>query len=920
MFRYALKRVVRGYKLSLALTIGVLIATTFFASMLMSADILTQNALADSLKDLDYDARIKANNITWSSSEFDELSSVLTGLDEVQGVDRYTSFNYNYNNSGTTFNVIGLETSSMIWQSLKHINGSTTLKANETYVVSSSANASLFSIGDTIQVPIRAALSVPPYVETITVNLTIAGFVDISENTAKLLHPPIMINFGFIQFEFGDWRQYDIMLTDWNTTVKPLIDWYSQQENITRMSISEGFLCRLDRSSIINPYDVSASATNVQNALTKIEDRTAAYNTQVINIVGGTLQALSFVSTLMVLSFVSLAAPIIFMSWYSSTMLSDVSYNLRRREFGLLQTKGFGPKSIKRMLLLEGVIVGIIGGVLGLLAGTGLAMLIANASISNLLWAVSGNVMNSVIIIIFGIILAVWSVRGPADRASKLMPLDALKQYVYIEEQREYKRLLPTIALVLGTYKIIVWALGINMGTLLGGSLRVGFFLFIVVALWSPVDALLNFVGPIFFLYGLTKILLRGSQKFQEGIINSAKRFFGAFGKLATRNVQRNPMRNAALVFVVSLIVSYGIFSVGSLFSEQDRLVRTNLYDVGSDVSAVFPTGTNITDQMDAIAHIDGVTHVTDEEWVTLSTSLGPLDVRGINATTWPEAAFYEDSWFTGASINDILSNFTGDEIILSIAVARALELRVGNKITVRGPSGDVHQMDIVGLVGYASPLEDIVGQYAFSGNYPSYVPIDFIKSQSWAAYTTPHVLMKVTDGVNGTTIEEQITSLYPKVEETDSITTRTAELEENDFQMAGIRSRWVGIAFAVALAVVGTGLVIGLTLKEKEYEVTLLGVRGFDRSQILKVLFGEVLVMVIFSLILGVGTGFVQLFGDVSNASQNAMTLIRPRIVLGLVPVLSMFAVISAVVFAALIPVIWASRLTEEKIDILRE
>ncbi|MCF2137640.1 MAG: FtsX-like permease family protein [Candidatus Thorarchaeota archaeon] len=922
MFKYALKRVIRGYKLSLALTIGVLIATTFFASMIMAADVLTQNSLEKALEDIDYDARVTANNITWSPSQVDKIASIMNGLTEVQSVEPYSTIKYNYNYStGPTFDVIGLQQSSIIWQSLKYINGTHTLKANETYVVASSENASLFSIGDVISVPIKVLKTSPPSFETITVNLTIAGFVDISERFAKLLNPTYSVDYGYIHISMGDWRDYHIMLTDWNATMKPLFDWYSHQSNVGQIGVSQGFLCRFDRSVVINPYDISASISNVELAIEKISDRTAAYNTQVKDLVGDPLLLLSFTSSILMLSFVSLAAPIIFMSWYSSTMLSDVSYNLRRREFGLLQTKGFGPKSIKKMLQLEGVIIGLIAGVVGLFAGTGTAMIIANASLTNLLGSISGHLMNSVVVIIFALILARWSIRGPADRASKLEPLDALKQYVYIEEQRQYKHLFPRIALALGTYKIIVWALGINMATLLASSLRVNFLLFIVVALWSPVDLLLNFIGPIMFLYGLTKILLRGSQKFQEGIVKSAKRFFGTFGKLATRNVQRNPMRNAALVFVVSLIVSYGIFSVGSLFSQQDQLYRTNLYNVGSDVNAIFPTGTNVTGaDLNKIAQIDGVTHITDEEWITLSTVRGSLEVRGINATTWRDTAFYEDSWFSGAPVDQIFSNFTGDKIVLTIALARSLELRVGNKITVRDPSNGIHQMTIVGLVGFASPLEDMVGSFAFSGNYPSFVPLSFIKSQSWAKYATPHILIKTAPSTNGTQLEQDIKALYPEVTSTDSITTRNINLENDAFQMAGIRSSWIGIAFAVALAVIGTGLVIGLTLKEKEYEVTLLGVRGFSRSQILKVLFGEVLVMVLFSLILGIGTGFVQLFGDISNNSQNTNALVRPRIVLGLIPILSMACVVLAVVLAALIPVIMASRLTEDKINILRE
>ena len=922
MFKYAFKRVVRGYKLTLALAIGVLIATTFFASMLMSADVLTQDALKTALEGVDYDARIQANNMTWTPSQYQDLEEILEGLSEVSLVDRYARVKYSYNASlGQGFDIVGLETDSEIWRTLSHINGTRDLGVNETYVVASSVNASLLSIGQVLQVPIMMLAESSPHYRVIYVNLTVAGFVDISENTARLLNPPRYIDFGFTRIEQGDWRRYDLLLVNFDKTILPILDWYAEQEDIVQLSVTEGFLCRLNRDMLVNPYDISGSASNVQNAIDKIEDRTAAYNTQVTDLLGPTLASLSFGSAILAIAFVGLAAPVIFMSWYSSTMLSDVSYNLRRREFGLLQTKGFGPKSIKRMLELEGVIIGLISGIAGLFAGTAFAHVIANAPLETLLYSISGNLLNSVVILVFSMILALWSVRGPADRASKLEPLDSLKQYVYIEETREYRRLLPTIALILGTYKIIVWALGINMTTLLATSMRTNFLLFIAVALWSPVDAFLNFAGPIMFLYGLTKILLRGSQKFQEAIVNSASRFFGAFGKLATRNVRRNPMRNAALVFVVSLIVSYGVFSVGSLFSQQDNLERSMRFTVGSDVSATFPAGTNVTGLITNVSKIEGVVSATTEHWITLSTTAGSLNVRGINGSAWQDTAFYEDFWFSGCDLKQVFTNFTGYKILLSISVARQLDLRVGNMVTVRSPtSSSVYQLEIVGLVGYVSPLEEFVGQFAFSGNYPSYVPIDFLQNASLLSYTEPHVLVKTTPGTNGTVVEEQIKALYPSVESTDSFTSEIKAASENKFEVAGTRSRWLGIAFAVTLAVVGTGLVVGLTLKEKEYEVTLLGVRGFERGQILKVLFGEVMIMVLFSLILGFGTGLVQLFGDISNTSQNTTSLVRPRIVFSPLSILSVVGVVGAVIIAALVPVLLASRLTEEKISVLRE
>ncbi|MFX1440338.1 MAG: FtsX-like permease family protein [Promethearchaeota archaeon] len=930
MFRYALKRVSRGYRLFIALTIGVLIATTFFAAMVISADVTSRVALLNALEDVDYDLRVQANNVTWTPFQMDELQASLEGMPEIASADVYGKVTYTYNQTtGTSFDVVGLNPQSTAWQTMNLINGSETLGANETYIVAGSVNATALSVGEILQVPIRVQTTEFPYFIDYELNLTVAGYVDIPDRTARLLNPPRYFSLGFIQIELGNWRNYNLLITDWSSTLLPFIDVFATDENATRLMMTTGFACQLNRDLVINPYDVSASTNAVNDVVAKIEDRTAPMNTEVTNLVGTTLGFVSLMSTILILAFVSLAAPIIFMSWYSSTMLSDVSYNLRRREFGLLSTKGMGPKSIRRMLVFEGLIIGLIGGILGLALGTILGHMVVAAPIDNLLLAFIGNPMTSVFVVAFELILAYWSVRGPSSRASKLDPLDALKQYVYIEEQRTYKRLLPTIALVLGTYKIVAWILGINMQAVLSGALSTNFLLLIITGIWTPVDAFLNFAGPILFLYGLTKILLRGSQKFQEAIVGAGSRFFGAFGKLATRNVKRNPSRNAALVFVVALIVSYGIFSVGGLFSEQDRVIRTALYDVGSNVSATFNAGANLSEPINEIEGLNGVDAVTLEYHISMSSSRGSMEVRGISPENWTDAAYYESSWFSGPTLEDVLSNFTGGKILLSISVARQLDLRIGNYITLWGTSGsDMHRLEIVGFVGFVSVFESLFGdisrqfgQFAFGGTYPSFVPRDFLNSTGLEEYSEGHVLVKTEDGINGTLLEEEIASIAPDdIQSTGSVTSTLKSLEENTFEAGGTRARWVGVIFAVVLAIVGTGLVVGLTLKEKEYETTLLRVRGFTRGQVLKVLVAEIMVMTLFSLILGIGTGFIELFGDLSNQSQNLQALVRPQVVLSAPAVLGMFSMVLAVFVAAVVPIILASRFTETKVDVLRE
>ena len=922
MFWYALKRVLRGYRLFLALTIGVLIATTFFASMIVSADVLSKDAVTNALTDIDYDARVQANNITWTGSEFSSLQTLIESQPEVISADRYSKISYLYNASPRqSFDIIGLDPSATAWNTLAHVNGTATLSANETYVVAGSVNASYISTGQILKVPVRALTSVFPFSKTMYVNLTVAGFVTIPPKTAELLNPPRYINLGLIQIPVPDSGEYNILLVDWNLTISPLVNWFSSDMNATQLVMESGFYIRLDRNVLVNPYDIGGSSTSVSNVLARISDRTAAYNTQMTNLLGTTLSMMSIQASLLVLSFVILAAPVIFMSWYSSTMLSDVSYNLRRREFGLLQTKGYGPKAIKRMLLFEGAIVGLIGGFVGLIGGTLVAYLLVGAGLESLSTVLLSNTVNIVVVMAFAVIMAVWSVRGPADRAARLDPLDSLKQYVYVEEQREYKKLLPSIALLLGTYKLIIWALGINMTTVLSSALSTNFILLIATAVWTLVDELLNYIGPILFLYGAAKILLRGSQKFQVFVVNVGSRFFGAFGHLATRNVARHPARNAALVFVVALIVAYGLSSVGGLFSAQDALVRTSLFSVGSDVSATFNPGTNMSLVTQTVRGIPGVNESAIEYRITMSSTIGGLEVRGISAENWSRAAFYEPTWVTGASFSQLLSNFTGDKIVLSISIARQLQLRVGNNISLRGPGqSTAHGLSIVGLIGYSSPFEGILGQFSFGGTYPSYVPVDFLNATNLVDISTGWILIKTNPGTNGTAIEQEIASALPQATSTDSLTSELKQAQTNSFQAGTTRAQWLGVIFAGVLAVVGTGLVVGLTLKEKEQETTLLSVRGLTRGQILKALTAEVMVMILFSLILGVATGFIWLFGNISNASQATQELVRPTMVFTPLSIVAMTGIVLMVVLAALIPVLMTSRVTEERINAIRE
>ena len=932
MFKYAIKRVARSYRLFIALTLGVLVATTFFASTNVAADILARNALDSSLEGVVYEFNVNSAASNWTVDTFDEVEAELSGLPEITNFTKMTAFNYDYNDSeDTRFQVFCIDWESKYTEGLSVVAGSSTLGPNETYIVSGSTNESLFTIGQEITVKIPVVLSVPPYTTAIEWNYTIAGVVSIPIDSREGLQQNQFA--GVLRGAFGLSFEspYNMILTDWEMSYLPILEAASTIENRDRFSVLNSYHLSVDRYQLIDPYDIQASQGRLQTIQNRVESQLDRFGVTVTSTLTFPLLAFMIVSLLMNFTFISLSLPIFFMAYFTGTMVSDVSYNLRRREIGLLLTKGYRRGTIRNMLLIEGAIVGAIAGGASVFLGSFISWIVLQVQGLEFTTVLTNNVSAITISVILGMFLALFSVWRPANRASKLEILDALKQYVYVEETSEYKRLLPTISFVLGSYKLILWILGITASDLLG-LLNIGgnISLAIIAIALVGLDVILNYIGPLLFLYGTTKLFMRGSLKFQEAVVNAGSRIFGAFGRLATRNVKRNPARNAAMVFLISLIVSYGVFTVGSLFSENNVVERNAFFDVGADARLELYQSANVSDIIQTVESYDSVVSTTVEYRLTLQTGSTSIATRGIDPDEWRDTAFWESSWFIGDA-NTMLDQLDDDGIILSLSIANELGLSVGDTLFVR-PSivGDPQQVVVVGLIGHQSLLEGLIvsmggpngpGDISLSatGDYPSYVSNTFLNESEFLGGATPNILVNLQTAMNGTAFQEEMIEEISQLQRSYSFTSEMTDYWARPIESGITKIRWVAIAFSVILALVGTSLVIILTLREKDAEIALITVRGFTKWQLFKTLVAEMLIMVAFSILLGVFVGVIQIFGNVSQLNANLTGLIRYEIIIGGASGLTMLGIIGVVLLAAALPVWWASRRPETKVDVLR-
>jgi ABC-type lipoprotein release transport system permease subunit len=285
------------------------------------------------------------------------------------------------------------------------------------------------------------------------------------------------------------------------------------------------------------------------------------------------------------------------------------------------------------------------------------------------------------------------------------------------------------------------------------------------------------------------------------------------------------------------------------------------------------------------------------------------------------DVGYWESQWFIGDA-HEMIDALGDDGIIISRDIAQRLELGVGDTIDVDGPFGTgTYELTIVGLIGYVSIIEVAVAGFSFTmgGNYISIVSETFLNDSLLIHTSTANVLVDTSPGTNGTILQEQFVNDLDEAFASYSVTSEVSDYQESALRSGTTKIQWMAISFAIILAMVGTGLVVLLTLREKDAEIALLSVRGFSKWQLFKTLLAEVMVTVLFSLLLGVLVGVVQNLGQASQLNQNATGLIRYQVTLGGAAFTTNLILVGVVFLAAIIPVWWSSRRPESKVDVLR-
>ncbi|MGV2918093.1 ABC transporter permease [Streptomyces alfalfae] len=503
----------------------------------------------------------------------------------------------------------------------------------------------------------------------------------------------------------------------------------------------------------------------------------------------------------------------------------------RTREIGLMRAIGSSRKQVNRSVLTEAVLLGVVGSVLGVGAGIGLAVglmkLMSGVGMELSTGDLTVNWTTPVVGMVLGVVVTVLAAYLPARRAGKVSPMAALRDAGTPADGRA-----STLRAVIGLVLTGAGAFGLytasqadkaSEGSLfLGGGVVLTLVGFVVV-------------GPV---------LASGVVRVFSAVLLRA---FGPVGRMAERNALRNPRRTgatgAALMIGLALVACLSVVGSSMVASATDELDKS----VGADFIVQSDKGAPITAKaaasLEKAEHIGHITRLkgveadmttpggktVDEVSLSAADPTYAKDLRRETVAGELSAAYGKNAMSVGDKFAEKHGLGVGDELKVAFAHGRTADLRIA------AVTKDDGALDNGAMYLSISTLEKYVPADRITQNEIMFATA--AKGQEEAAYQS------LKDAL----------AAYPQYKVMDQ-TDFKETLKDQVGQLLNMVYGLLGLAIIVAiLGVVNT---LALSVVERTREIGLMRAIGLSRRQLRRMIRMESVVIALFGALLGLGLG----------------------------------------------------------------
>ncbi|WP_432053622.1 FtsX-like permease family protein [Streptomyces sp. bgisy022] len=505
----------------------------------------------------------------------------------------------------------------------------------------------------------------------------------------------------------------------------------------------------------------------------------------------------------------------------------------RTRELGLLRALGADRRQVRRSVLAEAVLLGLVGSTLGLAAGIGLAYgLIGLMSLVGMNLDAAEMVIGwSTPVIAYAVGLGVTFVAAylPARRAAGVSPMAALvdAEVAGVGRPLRARAVAGAVLGALGVTALVGCAVARETST---AALLLGAGVFLTLVATVVAGPLL--VRPVIRVLGAAFPVL-----------------FGAVGRMSRRNALRNPRRTgataAALMVGLALVGGMSVAGASMSRSFDEQIDRTLGADFVVQNANLLPFTPELTER---VRDTEGVGRVVRQRFAPMAVRLP--DGERIETT----AAGYDDGVDEVANVTytsgDTAAALADGNLAMDADFAAEHRVRVGDTVPVEFPGGRRAELTVAALT-------DLAGGEGFGMRGGLFLGIATVErylpgGQDSALY------VNAAPGTDAGTLGDRLeTALepYPQVRARDQADYK--ELVHDQIAVL-LYLVYALLGLAIVIAVMGVVNTLALSVVERTREIGLLRAIGLSRRQLRRMVRLESVVIAVFGAVLGLALGLV--------------------------------------------------------------
>ncbi|MEV0245326.1 FtsX-like permease family protein [Nocardia sp. NPDC050712] len=515
----------------------------------------------------------------------------------------------------------------------------------------------------------------------------------------------------------------------------------------------------------------------------------------------------------------------------------------RLRELALLRAVGASRPQVGRTVVVEAFVIGLVGSVLGLAAGIGLAYGLSGLMNSFELGVPTGSMTvlprTIVVGLLVGLLVTVISACAPAWRASKIPPVEAMREeYKAIGESLRRRTRIGAGLAVLGVLLVGIGAqwTGKVAAEVVGGG---------AVALIAAV----LLAGP-----ALSQPVLRAL-----GVLT---RPFGPIGRMARNNAVRNPRRTAATAFaltlglmLVSIIGMAGASAKATVDELVDKGVRADFVLVGPSQNQLIGLPIGVPDKVRASVPEAGKV----VGFRGTAAQIGDDSMRGVS----PDAPISGMLNYTMRSGTDTLG--PGD-ILVSQDEAEEHNLTAGQRIELStfqpDPENQGKPKKVPVTISGIYENSTLLGEFVAAPDlFTEITPTDFQNNFI--------VLVAAKPGSDLTAMRASLENAVKDF--------ALAQVQDPE-QFKGTQAQQINmllailyglLGLAVVIAIIGVINTLALSVVERRREIGMLRAVGTARAQVRRTIYLESMLIAVFGAIVGVLLGIGLGYGFLRTLSE---------------------------------------------------